>query len=73
MCDNNGAIVLTEDSSFHVRVKHIDMAYHSIRERVSLRQMKLHYVRSKENFADIFTKALAKPDYTRLRAYLGLR
>jgi len=73
MCDNNGAIVLTEDSSFRARVKHIDMAHHSICERVSLRQIKLHYVRSMENIADIFTKALAKKDYMRLRAYLGLR
>ena len=73
MCDNNGAIVLTEDSSFHARVKHIDIAHHSIRERVSRRQLKLHYVRSKDNIADIFTKALPRKDYDRLRTCLGLR
>jgi hypothetical protein len=73
MCDNNGAIILTEDSSFHARVKHIDMAHHSIRERVALRQIKLHYVCSKDNVANIFTKALAKKDYECLRNNLGLR
>jgi hypothetical protein len=73
MCDNNGAIVLTEDSSFHARVKHIDMAHHSIRERVTQRQIKLHYVRSKDNIADIFTKALPRKDFDRLRACLGIR
>jgi hypothetical protein len=73
MCDNNGAIVLTEDASFHAKVKHIDIAYHSLRERVARRQLKVHYVRTHENVADIFTKALAKKDYGRLRSYLGLR
>jgi len=73
MCDNNGAIVLTEDPSFHAHVKHIDIARHSIRECVSLHQLKLHYVRSKENLADIFTKALPKKDFHRLHACLGLR
>lgn len=73
MCDNNGAIILTEDSSFHARVKHIDMAHHSIRERVTRRQLKLHYVRSKDNIADIFTKALPRKDFDRLRSSLGLR
>jgi hypothetical protein len=73
MCDNNGAIVLTEDASFHAKVKHIDIAYHSLRERVARRQLKVHYVRTHENIADIFTKALAKKDYGRLHSYLGLR
>lgn len=73
MCDNNGAIVLTEDASYHAKVKHIDIAYHSIRERVTRRQLKVHYVCSKDNLADIFTKALAKKDHGRLRSFLGLR
>lgn len=73
MCDNNGAIVLTEDASFHTKVKHIDIAFHSIRERIIQRQLKVHYVRTHENLTDIFTKALAKKDHGRLRSYLGLR
>lgn len=63
MCDNNGAIVLTEDTSFHTRVKHIDIAYHSLRKRIARCQLKVHYVRMHENIADIFTKALTKKDY----------
>lgn len=73
MCDNNGAIVLTKDALFHAKVKHIDIAYHSIRERITRRQLKVHYVRTHENVADIFTKALARKDHGRLRSYLGLR
>jgi hypothetical protein len=58
LCDNNGSIVLSEDLSFHVRVKQINIKHHSIREKVELGCLKLHYVRSKDNLADIFTKAL---------------
>ena len=46
MCDNNGAIVLAEDASYHANVKHIDIAYHSIRERVTRRQLIVHYIRT---------------------------
>lgn len=70
MCDNNSAIVLTEDTSFHAKVKHIDIAYHSLCECIARCQLKVHYVHTHENIADIFTKALAKKDYGRLRSYL---
>jgi hypothetical protein len=73
LCDNNGSIVLTEDSSFHARVKQIDIKYHSIRQHVTHGRLKLRYVRSKDNLADMFTKALPKKDFERLRACLGIR
>jgi hypothetical protein len=73
LCDNNGSIVLTEDSSFHMRIKQIDIKHHSIHQHVSEGCLKLHYVRSKDNTADIFTKPLPHKDFKRLRACLSLR
>jgi hypothetical protein len=73
LCDNNGSIILTEDSSFHTRIKQIDIKYHSIRQKVEAGQLKLHYVQSKDNLADIFTKPLPRKDFERIRQYLGLR
>ncbi len=35
--------------------------------------IELNYVKSKENWADIFTKALARPEFIRLRELLGIR
>ena len=72
LCDNRGALVLTEDPSFHARVKHIDTRYHYVRERVHRHQLQLHYVNTKENLADIFTKALPRPAFSHLRTQLGL-
>jgi hypothetical protein len=73
MCNNNGAIVLTEDASFHAKVKHIDIAYHSLHECITRCQLKVHYVCMHKNIADIFTIALAKKDHGHLYSYLGLQ
>lgn len=73
LCDNTGGITLSEDASFHSKVKHIDIAVHSIRERVSRGQLKLSYIKSMNNAADIFTKALPRKDFERLRTCLGLQ
>jgi len=72
-CDNNGALVLTGDPSFHARVKHIDVRYHHIRDRVEAGEISMHRVGSKFNTSDILTKALPASDFTRLRDQLGLR
>ncbi|KAG2063046.1 hypothetical protein BDR04DRAFT_933380, partial [Suillus decipiens] len=56
--DNIGGITLSEDTSYHSKVKHIDVAVHSICKQVFCSQIKLHYVKSLNNAADIFMKAL---------------
>jgi hypothetical protein len=56
LCDNQGSIVLSEDPSFHARVKHVDIKYHYIRERVAKKELILRYVEGTKNLADAFTK-----------------
>jgi transposase InsO family protein len=73
LCDNNAAINLSEDPSLHQRVKHVDIKYHFLRERVQSKEIKLSYVNTNDNIADIFTKALDKIKFKRLRAFLGLQ
>jgi len=73
LCDNTGGITLSEDVSYHAKVKHIDISMHSIRERVARGQIKLHYVKSMNNAADIFTKSLPCKDFEHLRTCLGLQ
>jgi hypothetical protein len=73
MCDNNASINLSEDPTLHTRVKHIDINYHFLRERVQSKEISLSYVRTKENIADIFTKPLERNQFTKLRDCLGLK
>jgi transposase InsO family protein len=72
-CDNNAAICLSEDPLLHERVKHIDIKYHFLRERAESGELKLLYINTKDNLADLFTKALEGQQFTRLRGFLGLR
>ena len=58
--DNMGAIDLSKNPVHHQRSKHIDLKYHFIRSKVIDGSFVLQYVPSKQNIADIFTKACTK-------------
>ena len=58
--DNQGAINLARNPMYHKRSKHIDVKYHFIRSEVSRGTVKLVYIPTNENVADIFTKPVSK-------------
>lgn len=60
LVDNQGAIQLAKNPIYHERSKHIDIRYHFIRNCISNGEIKLTYVESKENKADMFTKPVSK-------------
>jgi hypothetical protein len=70
-CDNDAATALTEDQVWHTRVKHIEIKYYYIRERVANGEVTIQWVSTKENTADILTKPLGRVDFQRLRHQLG--
>ena len=70
--DNQGSLALARDNKYHSRTKHIDLRYHFIREAVDDAKIKVEYVPTEDNIADILTKSLAKPKFTRFIAMLGL-
>ena len=71
-CDNNSAIMLTKNASGHSRLKHLDVKYHWIREAVEVGDIKVTYVPTDDNIADIFTKALPRPRFEKLRTLMGI-
>ena len=58
--DNQGAIVLSKDNKFHVRMKYIDKHNHFIHEDVTDGKILVDYVPSHKNVSYIFIKALPK-------------
>jgi hypothetical protein len=55
-CDNIGAMYLTNNFSTSQRTKHIDTRYHFVRGYVEENILKIVFVRSEDNDADMFTK-----------------
>ncbi|HSN66223.1 MAG TPA: reverse transcriptase domain-containing protein, partial [Fusibacter sp.] len=55
-CDNIGAIYLANNHSTSQRTKHIDTRTHFVREFVEQEILKVVFVKSEDNEADIFTK-----------------
>jgi len=71
LCDNESALKLIKNSEFHHRTKHIEIRFHFVREKYEKGEFELDHVRSKDQKADIFTKALAKDQYRCLRDSIG--
>nr|GEY02062.1 retrovirus-related Pol polyprotein from transposon TNT 1-94 [Tanacetum cinerariifolium] len=57
-CDNRSAITLCFNNIQHSRSKHIKIRHHFIREQVEKGVVKLYFVKTDYQLADIFTKAL---------------
>ena len=56
LCDNTSVISISKNPVMHSKTKHIPIKYHFLREKVLEKKVKLEYVPSKEQVADIFTK-----------------
>ena len=62
-CDNQSCIKLTENPVFHDKSKHIEIKYHYIQDMVHRRAIKLQYVPTEEQVADVLTKLLSRVKY----------
>ena len=71
-CNNVGAIFMAKNSSSGVRTRHIDTRYHFVREHVVDEFIKIIFVKSNENVADMFTKNIGKEIYDKhMKRFLG--
>ncbi|XP_022154802.1 uncharacterized protein LOC111021968 [Momordica charantia] len=69
-CDNVSAISLASNLVFHARTKHIEIDYHFVREKVVRKDISVRFVSSKDQIADLFTKALSTQAFLSLRSKL---
>jgi hypothetical protein len=64
--DNVASIALAKNPVKHERTKHIDIKHHFLREHVTRNDIKLVYIPTEDNLADILTKTTTKQIFQRL-------
>ena len=64
---NSSAINISKNLVMHSKTKHIPIKFHFLREQVIEKNIKLEYVGTKEQIADIFTKPLPRETFEYLR------
>nr|GEX38788.1 copia protein [Tanacetum cinerariifolium] len=72
-CDLKSAIDISCNPVQHSRTKHIAVHYHFIKEHVEKGTIKLYFVKTDYQLADIFTKALPTDRFNYLVRRLGMR
>uniref|UniRef100_A0A2N9FD48 Integrase catalytic domain-containing protein n=1 Tax=Fagus sylvatica TaxID=28930 RepID=A0A2N9FD48_FAGSY len=65
-CDNTSAISLASNPVFHARTKHVKVDYHFVRERVVRGDLKVPFIPTVDQLADLLTKALPIPRFVQL-------
>ena len=71
-CDNQSCIKLSENPVFHDKSKHIEIKYQYIRDMVEKGAVKLQYIATDEQIADVLTKPLSRVKLEYFRDKLGV-
>ena len=56
----------------HARIKHVDVQFHFVREKLQSNEIALMYCNTCENSADIFTRPLGKDEFELFREMIGV-
>jgi hypothetical protein len=72
LCDNESAIRMADNPIEHSRTKHTDIRYHFPRDHQQKGDIKIPYVNTHNQLADIFTKPLDEKTFSKLRNELNI-
>ena len=70
--DNQATITISHHPEFHACTKHINIAHHFLHNLVKSGMIKIIYIQTHKNLADLFTKGLLKPLHEDLTTGIGV-
>jgi hypothetical protein len=71
-CDNQSSIKMIKNHGEHAATKHIDIRFLWIKEKIDNKTVKVEYLNTKNQIADILTKGVPRESFNRLRAHMGM-
>ncbi|KAK2978061.1 hypothetical protein RJ640_015699 [Escallonia rubra] len=69
-CDNIGATYLSANPVFHAGMKHIEIDFHFVRDKLWRKELQVQFISTKDQIADILTKGLSCPRHQFLSSKL---
>lgn len=69
--DNQASLQIAESKGNYNRTKHIDIKYQYVRDLVTKKLIRLHFVESKDNLADMLTKSVPEAKIRNTMCCLG--
>ncbi|GJY98621.1 putative RNA-directed DNA polymerase, partial [Tanacetum coccineum] len=67
-CENLGATYLSANHIFHARIKHVEIDYHFVRQKIDQRDLRVQHISTHDQIANIFTKLLPTPRFLFIRS-----
>lgn len=71
-CDSSGVVAVSANPVLHFKFKHVELDLFFVREKVTAGQLTVGHIPTYEQIADVFTKPLSAPLFTKFRTGLKL-
>jgi hypothetical protein len=72
MCDNTSVIFVAKNPVLHKRMKYLEVRHHYLRDHVKKRDIKMRYIDTERQLADIFIKPLDTSRFAALQGEIGV-
>ena len=71
--DNQGAVTLSKNQSYHARTQHVDIKHHFVRDKFESGEIILTYCSTNYMLVDMPTRALPRTPFERFRTFLTMK